>query len=95
MDEFNIDSASEFLESLKAVKPERKPRESMKKMIMNLAPVIHELVELGYSRRQIYDLLKDRFNLKIGYGAFRNYLNLAEREEAGLSRNTETVRSMG
>lgn len=91
MDEFNFDNAARFLAGYKDIEPERTPRASVKQTIIKLAPLIRELMERGYTQKQILDLLKQEYGLKLEYGTFRNYLNQAKdkrtEEEAEISEN--------
>lgn len=77
MDEFNVENASRFLAAFKDIEPAKRPRDSVKQVVISLAPLIRELMERGYTQRQVLDLLKGEYGLKLGYGTFRNYLNQA------------------
>lgn len=84
MDEFNAENARQFLEKLLEIEPEKLPaRPSIKQVIFELAPVIRELMERGWSQKQILEKLKNEYDLKLEYGTFRNYLNQAAKEHNG------------
>lgn len=81
MDEFNVENGRKFLEKLREIEPERSSvRQSVKQVILELAPVIRELMEKGWTQKQILEMLKGEFELKLEYGTFRNYLNQAPRK---------------
>lgn len=84
MDEFNADNARKFLEKLREIEPEKPPvRQSIKQVIFELAPVIRELMEKGWTQKQILEMLKSEYELKLEYGTFRNYLNQAAKNDGG------------
>lgn len=84
MDEFNAENARKFLEKLREIEPEKPPvRQSIKQVIFELAPVIRELMEKGCTQKQILEMLKGEYELKLEYGTFRNYLNQAAKNDRG------------
>ena len=84
MDEFNAENARKFLEKLREIEPEKPPvRQSIKQVIFELAPVIRELMEKGWTQKQILEMLKNEYELKLEYGTFRNYLNQAAKNDEG------------
>lgn len=84
MDEFNAENARKFLEKLREIEPEKPPvRQSIKQVIFELAPVIRELMEKGWTQKQILEMLKGEYELKLEYGTFRNYLNQAAKNDRG------------
>lgn len=84
MDEFNAENARKFLETLREIEPEKPPaRPSIKQVIFELAPVIKELMERGWTQKQILEKLKIEYDLKLEYGTFRNYLNQAAKNDKG------------
>ena len=66
MDEFNAENARRFLEKLREIAPETPPaRQSIKRVIFELAPVIRELLEKGWTQKQILEMLKSEYELKL------------------------------
>ncbi|MDE5832389.1 MAG: hypothetical protein K2H64_05305 [Desulfovibrio sp.] len=45
-----------------------------------MSQVIAGLVSKSYTKKQVYELLKERFDIRVSYGAFRSYLYQTERE---------------
>lgn len=82
MNEFSTDNARKFLEAMRELEPEKPPaRQSVRRVIFELAPVIRELMAKGWTQRQILEKLKAEYDLKLEYGTFRNYLNQAAKSD--------------
>lgn len=81
MNEFNADNARKFLEDMREMEPEKAPaRQSVRRVIFELTPVIRDLMGKGWTQRQILEKLKAEYAIKLEYGTFRNYLNQAAKE---------------
>lgn len=76
IEEFNFQNASNFLDE--CVKQGLKP-DSTRQVVIRLAPKIRQMMAAGYTQRQIYELLIEKFRLELGFAAFRNYLSAADR----------------
>lgn len=82
MDEFTIENARKFLEAMRGQEPEKPPpRQSVRQVIFELAPVIRDLMAKGWTQQQILEKLKGEYDLKLEYGTFRNYLNQASKKD--------------
>lgn len=82
MNEFNIENARQFLEDMREMEPEKPPpRQSVRSVIFELAPIIRDLMEKGWTQKKILEKLKAEYGLKLGYGTFRNYLNQAAKND--------------
>lgn len=82
MDEFNLENAQEFLAELKEKEPD-KQAQSVKEVIIGLAPMIRELMRKGYTQKEILERLKAKYDLKLEYGTFKNYLSQAKKTGNG------------
>ena len=76
MEDFNFESASQFLEERRKEKPPK--AESPRQVILRLAPKIRELEDAGYSKREIHAMLTEKYALSLAFETFRNYLNQAQ-----------------
>lgn len=78
MKKFDVQEAKAYLADLKGQAPRK---DTMREKIRELIPEISELVEQGYTKKQIFELLREKFDLQITYGTFRTYLAQKDREE--------------
>lgn len=79
MDEFNFENASEFL---RECKERGKKTESARQVLIRLAPRIRELTEEGFTQREVYELLVEKYGLELSFSTFRGYLRQAALEAA-------------
>lgn len=74
MEDFNFENAKAFLEECRKRPPKA---ESTRQIIIRLAPKIRELESKGYSKRDVHEMLVEKYDLKLAFETFRNYLNQA------------------
>lgn len=88
MDEFNFENASEFLRECLQT---GKRTESTRRVLIRLAPQIRELTDDGFTQREVYEMLVEKYGLELSFSTFRGYLRQAaqarETEENGEARD--------
>lgn len=79
MEDFNFENAEAFLDECSKKPPKAG---STRQIIIRLAPKIRELEGKGYSKRDVHAMLVEKYDLKLAFETFRNYLNQAAANRA-------------